>query len=344
LRQPAKASWHLHILSSAAMGNSSQKKPTGKLRKKFSVFLLCLLISMFMWLFIKLTRDYTLDFRFSINYKNFPKHLVLSEVPDSLLTIGLNAKGFELLSARYLHGKRNLMISCRDERIRHNSDGYFIRIAVSRLLPQISKQLPASRSITYLSPDTITLRFTDASRKKVPVILRLTSSFRKQYQLYDRVRLDPDSVFVTAASSVLDTLRFIESMPVTKTNLDESLRFPLALKLPLSPGQLRLSAESVEVFIPVEKYTEADFSVPIEVKGASSKTLIKTFPDKCTITCMVPLKDFRNINAGMFSAGISFNPDQAKNNKLKVELTRSPQKIKILKISPEEVEFIILKK
>jgi len=303
-----------------------------------------MLISVFMWLFIKLTRDYTLDFRFGIVYNNVPKHLVLSEIPDSLLTIGLNAKGFELLSARYLHDKRNLQVSCKDERILHNSGGYYTRIPVSRLLPQISQQLPSSRSITYISPDTITLHFTEASRKKIPVMLRLSSSFRKQYQLYGRVQLNPDSVVVTAAPSVLDTLRFIGSVAVVKTNLDKSQRFPLPLKLPLSTGQMRISADTVEVFIPVEKYTEAEFTVPIEVKGASSKSLVKTFPDKSTITCMVPVKDFRSIDASMFSVYVSFDPAQTKARKLKVELKLSPQRIKILKISPSEIEYIILKK
>lgn len=327
------------------MGDTGKAQQKGKLRIKLSIFLLCLLISIFMWLFIKLTRDYTLDFRFAVAYKNFPKHLVLSEVPDSLITIGLNAKGFELLSARYLHGKRNLVVNCKDERMRHNSGGYFIRVAVSRLLPQISKQLPSSRSIAYISPDTLTLRFTEASRKKVPVMLRLSSSFRKQYQLYDRVQLNPDSVYVTAAPAVLDTLRFVETIAVTKSNLDESQRFSLALNIPMGQGQMKITTETVEVFIPVEKYTEAEFTVPINIiASATDKSHIKTFPDKCTITCMVPVKDFRSIDAGLFSVSVSFNPALIKARKLKVELTQSPQKVKILKIVPEEVEFIILKK
>jgi hypothetical protein len=326
------------------MENPIKAQQKGKLRKKLSVFLLCLFISIFMWMFIKLTRDYTMDFRFNIAYKNYPKTLVLSEVPDSILTIGLNAKGFELLSARYLHGKRNILVNFKDERVRRNANGYYIRIAVSRLLPQISKQLPSARSIAYISPDTITLRFTEASIKKVPVMLRLTSSFRKQYQLYDRVQLNPDSVTVTAAASVLDTLRFIETKVIAKTNLDESQRFHLQLKLPLGDGQMRISADTTEVFIPVEKYTEAEFSVPIIVKGGLPKMLVKTFPDKCTITCMVPVKDFRSIDASMFAVSVFYNPGQTKARKLKVELTLSPQRVKILKVSPEEVEFIILKK
>jgi len=345
LQQREQTGCNMHFSSSAIMGNSGNTQQRGKLRIKLSIFLLCLLISIFMWMFIKLTRDYTMDFRFAVAYKNFPKHLVLSEIPDSLITIGLNAKGFELLSARYLHGKRSLLVNCTEERIRHNSGGYYIRIAVSRMLPQISKQLPSSRSITYTSPDTITLHFTEASHKKVPVMLRLTSSFRKQFQLYDRVQLNPDSIVVTAAPSVLDTLRFIETVAVAKTNLDESQRFPVPLKIPLSPGQMRVSTDTVEVFIPVEKYTEAEFIVPIDILSSSSnKSHIKTFPDRCTITCMVPVKDFRNIDAGLFAVCVSYNPAQIKARKLKVELSLSPQRVKILKISPEEVEFILLKK
>jgi hypothetical protein len=335
----------MHFLFPSAMGNINQAQQKGKLRIKLSVFLLCLLISIFMWLFIKLTKDYTLDFRFAVAYKNFPKYLVLTDAPDSLLTIGINAKGFELLSARYLHGKRNLIVNCKDERMRHNSGGYYMRIPVSRLLTQISLQLPSSRSIAYILPDTITLRFTEASRKKIPVKLLLSSSFRKQYQLYDRVQLHPDSVFITGAPSVLDTLHFIETVPVSKTNLDESQRFQLPLKVPLSPGQLRVSTNTVEVYIPVEKYTEAEFTVPIEILGSSAdKLLLKTFPDKCTITCMVPVKDFRRTDASLFAVSVSYDAGQAKASKLKVELTLSPQRIRILKISPEEVEFIILKK
>lgn len=326
------------------MGNPDKARQKGKFRKKFSIFLLCLFLSTFMWLFIKLTRDYTLDFRFAITYKNFPKHLVLSDIPDSVLTIGLNAKGFKLLAARYLHRKPSLEVNCKDGRIRHNADGFYMRFVVSRLLPQLNKQLPSSHSITFVSPDTITLHFTDASHKKVPVMLRLATSFRKQYQLYDRIKLSPDSVIVTASPSVLDTLHFVETEAITKKNLDESQKFTLRLKVPLSPGQMRISDDSVQVFIPVEKYTEADFIVPIEVKGASGQTHIKTFPDKCTITCMVPVKDFRHVNAGMFSASAAFSPGLVKTSKLKVSLTQWPQRINILKIAPAEVEFIILKK
>ncbi len=326
------------------MGNPDKAQLKGKFRKKFSIFLLCLFLSTFMWLFIKLTRDYTLDFRFSITYKNFPKHLVLSEVPDSLLTIGLNAKGFKLLASRYLHRKLSLQVDCKDGRIRHNANGYYMRFVVSRLMPQLNKQLPSSHNITFISPDSITLHFTDASHKKVPVMLRLVTSFRKQYQLYDRIKLSPDSVIVTASPSVLDTLRFVESEAITKKNLDENQKFPLRLKVPLNPGQMRISEDSVQVFIPVGKYTEADFIVPIEVKVASKQTHIKTFPDKCTVTCMVPVKDYRHVNAGMFSASAAFSPGLIKTSKLKVSLTQWPQRIKILKITPAEVEFIILKK
>ncbi|HEX7412035.1 MAG TPA: hypothetical protein VF298_07855, partial [Bacteroidales bacterium] len=62
------------------------------------------------------------------------------------------------------------------------------------------------------------------------------------------------------------------------------------------------------------------------------------------ITCMVPVKDFRSIDASMFSVSVLLVPGQTKARKLKVDLTLSPQRIKILRVSPEEVEFIILKK
>lgn len=328
----------------AAMDNDRQIQHKVKFRKKFSVFLLCLIISVFMWLFIKLTRDYTVDFRFAIEYRHYPKNLVLTEAPDSVLAVGVNSKGFELILARYLHGSRHLTVDFNEFRIRHNQGGYYTHIVTAQLMPQIGKQLPSSRSIEYVSPDTLTLHFTNAARKKVPVLLRLNTNFRKQYQLYDRVEVKPDSVFVTASREVLDTLRYIETKNITKKNLDENQRFSLPLVLPLKPGQMRVSSDTVEVFIPVEKYTEATISVPILPKQTSSKFVLKTFPDKCTITCLVPLRDFRSVDADLFSVSVVFDPENIQGtNKLKLELAKSPARVKVLKIVPEEVEFIILK-
>jgi hypothetical protein len=330
--------------SKAAMDNARQNQHKVKFRKKISVFLLCLILSVLMWMFIKLTRDYTADFHFSIDYRNYPKNLVLTESPDSILVVGVNAKGFELISARYLHGSRNLLVDFKDVRIRHNQGGYFARIATGQLMPQIGHQLPASRKIEFVSPDTITLRFTDAARKKVPVLLRLSSSFRKQYQLYDRVQVEPDSVIVTASRTVLDTLNYIETAHIAKNNLDENQQFRLPLIIPLKTGQMRVGPDTVNIFIPVEKYTEATLSVPIIPEHVSTKYVLKTFPDKCTITCLVPLRDFRSMDANLFSAVVSFDPAKIPDiKKLKVELVKSPARIKVLKIVPEEVEFIILK-
>lgn len=328
----------------AAMDNARQNKHNVRFRKKLSVFVLCLLLSVFMWLFIKLTRDYTVDFHFTIDYKHYPKNLVLTEAPDSTLTIGVNAKGFELISARYLHSSRSLTVDIKDIRIRHGQGGYYAHMATSQLMQQISQQLPASRSVTYLSPDTLTLQFTNAAHKKVPVILRLTSSFHKQYQLYNHVQVKPDSVFVTASRAVLDTLRFITTKHITLNNLEENQHFRLPLILPLKTGQMRLSDDTVEVFIPVEKYTEAKITVPIVPVQTSSDFVIKTFPDKCTVTCLVPLRDFRNVDAHLFRAVVSINQANIANTKkLKVELSKSPARVKVLKVEPEDVEFIILK-
>jgi hypothetical protein len=326
------------------MHSARQNQHNVKFRKKISVFLLCLLLSLLMWLFIKLTRDYTVDFNFKIEYRHYPRNLVLSETPDSILTVGVNAKGFELISARYLHGKRHLLVDFNDVRIRHSQGGYYARIATSQLMPQIGHQLPTSRNIAYKSPDTLTLHFTDAAHKKVPVILRLSSSFSKQYQLYDRVQVEPDSITVTASMAVLDTLRYIETQHVTKKKLDESQRFSLPLILPLKPGQMRISDDTVEIYIPVEQYTEAEFIVPISPAKSSSKSVLKMFPDKCTITCLVALRDFKNIEAGMFQVNAFVDNAKISNvKKLKIELIKSPARVKVLKVSPAEVEFIILK-
>jgi len=56
------------------------------------------------------------------------------------------------------------------------------------------------------------------------------------------------------------------------------------------------------------------------------------------------LSVYPHIDASDFSVQVDYLPASLKEKKLKVNLTKVPGKVKILKISPSEVEYIIISK
>ena len=126
------------------------------------------------------------------------------------------------------------------------------------------------------------------------------------------------------------------------TQLDSSL----SVRVPLFKGRqadlLKYSTDSVTVSFRVEKVTEASYTVPVSISGNGEN--LKIFPDKTEIICRVPLSVFPHIDASDFSAQVQYLPSLIKEKRLKVYLTRVPERVKVLKTIPEEVEFIIIAK
>jgi len=70
----------------------------------------------------------------------------------------------------------------------------------------------------------------------------------------------------------------------------------------------------------------------------------KTFPDKVKIYYTVALKDYSNVEPWMIQAVADLSGvDMAEDDRIKVSLESYPSYIRINKIEPEKVEFIIIK-
>jgi hypothetical protein len=105
---------------------------------------------------------------------------------------------------------------------------------------------------------------------------------------------------------------------------------------------IKYSVDSVTVKLKVEKVTEAGYTIPVSIAGNGEN--VKIFPDKVEIVCRIPLSVYPHIDATDFSAQVEYLPASFKEKKLKVNLIKVPDKVKVLKISPAEVEYIIISK
>jgi hypothetical protein len=310
-------------------------------RKKLAVFIVCLGISTLMWLFIELTKDYTTDLKYLVSFSNVPKDLILENQNDSSITVGITAQGFELLTYQLFRKRQEVVVDLAEIRIRKENEGYSAFIPATKLLQQVGRQISYSKSISYIRPDTLFFRFSDVYRKEVPVKLNLSYSFEQQYQLYDSLEWSPKMVVVSSIKDVIDTIRFVTTVRTVKTGIDSSLNFKIPLSRPLARGMITFSTDSITVRLPVQKFTETTFTIPINIEGNNSQ--IKIFPDQVEITCLVPMIDYKHIEAASFTASVQADGSTlAQNPKLKISLVNVPASVKVVSVKPEFVEYIII--
>jgi len=324
---------------------SGIKKPIdGKLRNRFSVFLVCLAMSTLMWGLIKLTREYEAPLKYSIVPEDIPEGKILVSNADSVITLMLNAKGLDLYS-RKLFGRENVIrLSLAKMRMVRDGDRYTGILRTSRLLKVISAQLPLGAKLIGVEPDTLHFEFRKSYRKRIPVHTNISLDFSRQYQLYDSVRIRPDSVWVSGLQEIIDTIRFINTEKKIITNLTSNFTTRLSLENPETRPAVYLSSDSVLVTMNVEKFTEADLEVPVNLFSDGEAVKFRTFPDKVKLTCRVAMRDYKRLDPSFFTVIVDYAKAlKSGNNRVPVELTRKPSYVKIVSIEPEKVEFLILK-
>jgi len=325
--------------------NPKPGKPGRKEHKshpRLVVFLVCLLISLFMWLFIELMKNYNDEIRYNITFSNVPKDLILTNSGDSVIRIGMNAQGFELLAAKYSQKRRSLTIDLSTIKIRPVSDGYAAFLPSARIIEQLESQIRFEKEITYVKPDTLFFRFSEVVRKHVPIIPDITYSLSGQYDVTDSIRFTPQYVTVSSIKSIIDTLSFIKTQKLRLNQLDSSINMGVALSKGAYVRLMKFSSDSITVSMKVEKVTEAGYTVPVSVKGNGEN--VKIFPDKVEIVCRVPLSVYSHIDKSDFMAEVEFLPSLGNDKKLKVNVVKAPVRIRVLKTVPEEVEYIIISK
>ncbi|MFH1121488.1 MAG: hypothetical protein V1775_16845 [Bacteroidota bacterium] len=324
---------------------SGIKRPIdGKLRNRFSVFLVCLAMSVLMWGLIKLTREYEAPVKYLVVPADLPEGKILVNSADSVITLTLNAKGLDLYS-RKLFGRENIIrLSLAKMGLVRDGDKYTGILRTSRLTKKISAQLPLGAKLIGIEPDTLHFAFQKSYRKRIPVHPRLSLAFSRQYQLYDSLGIRPDSVWVSGLKAIIDTIRYVSTERKSVSKLNSNYISRLALEIPITHPAVKLSSDSVTITINVEKFTEADLEVPVSLFSGGKLVSYRTFPDNVKLTCRVAMRDYKRLDPSLFTVSVDYGKAiESHNNRVPVEIKRKPSFVKVVRIEPEKVEFLILK-
>ena len=133
------------------------RKPRGqRFRNQLYVFLVCLVISVFIWSLVRLSKEYVYTVPYNVRYVNTPSNLRLVSVSDTTIKLNIRVQGFDFFSERFFLRKSRLIdISLQRVKLiklEKFTSGYLL---TSRIGKEISDQLIYPLEIYSYSPDTL---------------------------------------------------------------------------------------------------------------------------------------------------------------------------------------------
>ena len=300
------------------------------------------LLSTIFWFLRALSEDYKADITYPVKYINLPENKVLAgKLPDHL-KLTIEAEGFTILRHRILPRLRlNFNLAPLNlNKIDNDSSFILTRNAINELNKTLNKNKTTIK-ILDVSPDTIFFHFTDMISKKCKVDYLIPEKnllYAKQYMQNGPIAALPDSITISGPESILDTIYQVYTEPVKAGNLTDTLEKEIALQ---EIEQVEYSQKKVKLTIPVDKFTESSYIVPIKTFNAPDSISVITFPNSVKISYRVTLSYFEKAPEDLFTPYIDFTEANAEVNKLKVKLSPLPEYIHSVNIYPTSVEYLI---
>ena len=308
-------------------------------RRKLLLFSFFLGLSVLIWTLNALSKNYTTEIKYPIDYTNHPEAQVLiSKLPD-FLGLKVNAHGYALL--RYKLMNRPVPISFRVStytmnRFSEDSSKFFLLTRYAR--EQISRQLPSELELIELSPDSLIFQYASEAEKLIPVIPALSFEIEKQFTILGDVQLKPDSILVTGPDIFLDTLTRLVTESKELGTLKKS--YTETLGIFKYPG-FKYETDKVECSIDLEKLTEVQLYVPIQIVGLPDSMRMQTFPPRIRVSGVVGLSNYDRISQESFWAEVSYSQVMENKKRIQVDLKKYPDLLINLDFYPQAVEYLL---
>ena len=312
-----------------------RKKLESQTLQQFSSIFFFVAVAALLWLVIKLSANYVVTEPLTLNMKDAPSDLIITNETQKI-NVTLSTSGFELLNYYFKpSSRRKVDISLEEVPLHKNSEGTY-SFSSSFAKEKVAKFLTIEPNEVSFDDNRIILNMEQLDSLRVKVTPDLQLSYEKQYNRHGKIQIKPDSVTIYGPKNKLKSIDNIYTQSVELKNINSNIDIDVPLQL---DEMINANNKNVNIKVFVEKYTEAIANVKI---NNTSQKKLRLFPDKVKVKYIVSLTDYNIINDKSFVINIDTADILPKNNLLPVYLVDYPNNTKITSIEPKEVEYIII--
>ncbi len=252
--------------------------------KSWGPFLLCLLLSLGIWLAHNLSLTYTDLVSVGVVAESNLEGRALRSNSEVEVTARVRASGFHLI---WMARKRNVTVFFRAEDLSHR-EGDVFAISAEDLQKYATDIFGDASVVERFNAKELLFRFKPEYSRKVPVRASRSLSFKPQYILRGDISLEPDSVLIFGDQWRVDDIDAIYTRNITHSDLRKSVHGTVKLE---KPSGVRLSTDHVAYGIELTRFVELEGEVPVQLRGVPQgvKMLLRPASVQLQLKCIFPL-------------------------------------------------------
>lgn len=243
-------------------------------RRRLFAVMFSVIVAFVLWFTVSMRDTYTITVESPLNVVTLPAGQALAVPPLATVRVQLQGVGWDLLQ-----------LSRRPPGIDVFADGPKVDL---RGAAAEGANLPAGVLIQSVQPQQIELVLDDRIRRRLPISLIGEINIEPTFGMLGSAVLQPDSVVVTGARSLLEGFDSWPSTPLDLNGLRRSTTSTLALSDTLS-GLVTLSVDRTEVSVDVAQMTEGSRQMLVRTENVPpSVSDVRLIPSSIRVTYQVP--------------------------------------------------------
>lgn len=270
----------------------SDEETVGEMgQERMVVFTVSLILALCLWLMVNLSRDYNLNIQLPISLGAVPEDRALAEDLPETATVSVMGQGWQLINIYNNPPLINIDVS--DDEV--------------NLYAQVQQQMNSINiNVQKVQPLILSLDLEERVTKKVPVRPIVKVSFEDQYYFTEPPSIQPDSITISGAASLLRDIHSWPTDSVHFTDISQSFSRPVELKdrselISLSQSQVIYNAT-------VAQFTEGETEVKITGRNLPEGRHVNFSPASINIKYIVPVMEFQQVDdKQLFEAFVSYN-------------------------------------
>jgi YbbR domain-containing protein len=305
-------------------------------RRRISLFFVCLLFAVGAWMFFALSNRYVYQVQTLVHYVNFPDNKAFHSLQSDTIDLQIEGTGWQLLFSKLRINPQSVDVDL--EKLKKQT---FINL--SDQLTTINKQFESAQKVVNIRPDTLYFDFSSRAVKKIPIRLNYDIRFENHYGISDSVQISPSYVTVTGPGNELEKIDYWYTDTLKLKNVNSNFSSKISLQKPVK-ANISIYPRLVDLRLKVDEYTEKVVDVPIVLLNNNEFRNVKLLPYKVKITFLTALSNYSKIAREDFEVSADLNNWKLKGYiQLPLVISKFPKFCKLVKIEPQNIDFIIQK-
>jgi YbbR domain-containing protein len=271
-----------------------------------------------------------------LDFRNTPQKRAFHSLQSDTVNAMVNGSGWDMLFSKMNTGNTSITVD-----LQTLEDKSYV--VLSSQLDQINSKRESGQQISRFNPDTLYFDFSNRKVKRIPVHLVSVIKYQHQFFQSDNITLKPAYVIINGPSIIIDKITEWNSDTLKMDSVDETINTRINLQ-PVKEGNMSVYPKNVQVTVPVDEFTEKVLEIPVKVINNHNFQDVKIFPQKVKITFATSLNRYKEIDEDFFEATADLDLWRLHGYKvLPVVLSKIPQYCRVVKIEPQNIDFIIKK-